>query len=543
MSIFTVIAGKIGIKKGANTAEVKASSTAAVAADEALVVAVSPNNTPVLPNGAATESTVAGLLTDTELRASPVPVADGGGSLTVDGPLTDAELRATAVPVSAASLPLPAGAATEATLAALAAEDFATQTTLAALLSAFNAEDFATEAKLEAVRVLLASLDAKDFATQTTLASLLSAFSAEDFATQTTLATMLTQAGFEARINTQGQKAMAASTPTVIASDQSPVSVRQTPATPSAAVTMQNAATATGNGTSIPVTGYGTATVEVTGTFSATITWEGSRDGGTTWYSIRAIKQSTGDVKSTATTTGLYAIGTPALTHIRARISAYTSGSVTAVGVAVNAPVRSNDFGVHLKDFAGNSMEVEHTVAVPANTQGILWHGKTLAGVAAVPSVLLDGDDSKWRVAIEGKVSVSPPEPPATSGGRILIYADNPAIVPGNQTRDTVFVIDDTKRLFIQQVIVGAEGDPTESGSTVRLFYSPDGGTTELFIQKFFVAGNSYTISFPNLDETRNGTKIDGVATAQGQLIVRRERQGGGNQEIDATVICYEDTP
>jgi hypothetical protein len=55
-------------------------------------------------------------LTDTQLRASPVEVADGGGALTVDGtvvvssvggtvavtgPLTDAELRASEVPVIA----------------------------------------------------------------------------------------------------------------------------------------------------------------------------------------------------------------------------------------------------------------------------------------------------------------------------------------------------------------------------------------------------------------------------------------------------------
>jgi hypothetical protein len=53
-------------------------------------------------------------LTDAELRATPVPVS---GTVTASGPLTDAQLRAAAVPVSAASLPLPAGAATEATLA------------------------------------------------------------------------------------------------------------------------------------------------------------------------------------------------------------------------------------------------------------------------------------------------------------------------------------------------------------------------------------------------------------------------------------------
>jgi len=43
------------------TAKVLAASTAAVAADPAIVVAVSPNNTPVLTNGAATETTFATL--------------------------------------------------------------------------------------------------------------------------------------------------------------------------------------------------------------------------------------------------------------------------------------------------------------------------------------------------------------------------------------------------------------------------------------------------------------------------------------------------
>lgn len=74
---------------------------------------------------------VTGPLTDTQLRATAVPVSDGGGSLTVDGtvavsgsvavtgPLTDTQLRATAVPVSVAALPLPAGAATETTLASI----------------------------------------------------------------------------------------------------------------------------------------------------------------------------------------------------------------------------------------------------------------------------------------------------------------------------------------------------------------------------------------------------------------------------------------
>lgn len=80
---------------------------------------------------------VTGPLTDVQLRASAVPISAASlplptgaateatllsidskltSPLSVIGPLTDAQLRASAVPVSAASLPLPSGAATEATL-------------------------------------------------------------------------------------------------------------------------------------------------------------------------------------------------------------------------------------------------------------------------------------------------------------------------------------------------------------------------------------------------------------------------------------------
>lgn len=58
-----------------------------------------------LPITAPSALSVAGPLTDAELRASAVPIS---------GALTDAQLRASAVPVSAASLPLPSGAATSA---------------------------------------------------------------------------------------------------------------------------------------------------------------------------------------------------------------------------------------------------------------------------------------------------------------------------------------------------------------------------------------------------------------------------------------------
>jgi hypothetical protein len=88
---------------------------ATLAALDAKVTTVDTDNVTVvssaLPTGAATAANQqTDALTDTQLRATPVPVS---------GPLTDTELRATAVPVSAASLPLPTGASTETTLAAI----------------------------------------------------------------------------------------------------------------------------------------------------------------------------------------------------------------------------------------------------------------------------------------------------------------------------------------------------------------------------------------------------------------------------------------
>jgi hypothetical protein len=75
----------------------------------------------------ATDATITGTVMMMEdaadtLRAATGDVTNGldvdvtrvQGSVAVTGPLTDAELRATAVPISAASLPLPAGAATAA---------------------------------------------------------------------------------------------------------------------------------------------------------------------------------------------------------------------------------------------------------------------------------------------------------------------------------------------------------------------------------------------------------------------------------------------
>jgi hypothetical protein len=106
----------------------------------------------------------------------------------------------------------------------------------------------------------------------------------------------------------------------------------------SGVTTLQSAATATGNGTALLLDRYTHVAVQVTGTFSATVAFEVTVDG-STWVAAACLDVS--DVnrthKATTTSAGVFTfdefIG---VIGLRARISAYTSGSVTVVANAVS---------------------------------------------------------------------------------------------------------------------------------------------------------------------------------------------------------------
>lgn len=114
------------VTDGTNNAAVKAASTAAGATDPALVVAVSPNNTVgitasslPLPTGAAQDSTLTGgtvrtKVTDGTNNAAVKAASTAAGA--TDPALVVAVSPNNTVAVSAASLPLPSGAAQDSTL-------------------------------------------------------------------------------------------------------------------------------------------------------------------------------------------------------------------------------------------------------------------------------------------------------------------------------------------------------------------------------------------------------------------------------------------
>jgi hypothetical protein len=118
------------------------------------------------------------------------------------------------------------------------------------------------------------------------------------------------------------------------ASAQTAISGRMTQGT-----ILQNGAVALGNGNTMDVRAFSTAVFYVTGTLtSMTITFEISPDLGTTWYSLSTIKSGTTTTATTTTATGGFTASVAGYTHIRARVSTYSSGTVTIKANAYSLP-------------------------------------------------------------------------------------------------------------------------------------------------------------------------------------------------------------
>lgn len=102
-----------------------------------------------------------------------------------------------------------------------------------------------------------------------------------------------------------------------------------------ALTTLQNAAAATGNGSTINTTGLSAVMIYTSGTFSATISFEVSVDG-TNFVSVVAGGVGTGSASGNTTASGTaFRVPVSGTQLFRARISSYTSGNVTVVGLGI----------------------------------------------------------------------------------------------------------------------------------------------------------------------------------------------------------------
>lgn len=95
-------------------------------------------------------------------------------------------------------------------------------------------------------------------------------------------------------------------------------------------VTLQNAAAATANGATMNVDGFKAVYVQITGTFVGTVTFETSLDGAT-WVATGLAAVATGTVATAPTAPGAWILTPNGTNLFRARVSAWTSGTITVL--------------------------------------------------------------------------------------------------------------------------------------------------------------------------------------------------------------------
>lgn len=96
---------------------------------------------------------------------------------------------------------------------------------------------------------------------------------------------------------------------------------------------LQSAAVATGNGTAVDITdgvngAFKILALQIVGITTATVTFEATIDG-INWVALRMTPIATGTVATTATADGVYQTDVTGFLQVRARVSAWTSGTIT----------------------------------------------------------------------------------------------------------------------------------------------------------------------------------------------------------------------
>jgi hypothetical protein len=179
-------------------------------------------------------------------------------------------------------------------------------------------------------------------------------------------------------------------------------------------LTMQSAAAATGNGTAFPTADYATMGMQVTGTFVGTVTFEGTVDN-TNWVAVQVANLNDGSVTTTATAEGIFACSVAGLRQVRARISDWTSGTITVVGFGTSA-----GGGMSLAD-----------IDVAASETVVLGAGAASIGKLGANSGVDIGDVDVTSIAA-GETHIG------EVGGSSIVVSVTPAITSGAYTANDI---------------------------------------------------------------------------------------------------------
>ena len=302
------------ITDGTNTATVKAASTAAIAADKAIVVAISPNNTV-----AATQSGTWNIGSITTLPSIPT-------GANVIGGVTQSGTWNVGLSTGANTIGI-VNQGTAATLANAWSFKITDATNGPAAVKAASTAAIATDPAL----VVAISPNNTVAVTSATLA------------TNATLTggTQLTQIGngtTTAAIKAASTAAVAADPALVVAispNNTIPVSMSNTDTLATGSIT---------NTQSVAVNSQGRSTVgmALTGTWTGTVVFEKSIDG-TNWVSAYVAIPGTGSVVTSATANGTFEFGSAGYQQFRVRGSTVASGSLT---VSLNSSTGVGDVAI-----------------------------------------------------------------------------------------------------------------------------------------------------------------------------------------------------
>jgi hypothetical protein len=237
----------------------------------------------------------------------------------------------------------------------------------------------------------------------TASAASLATIAAEDFATETTLAAASVDlASIDAKVPSQGQALMAASSPVVIASNQStiPVTAITADLTASGTITTQNlvpagAATAGSAVLSGTLNGQSSALVQVTGTYTGALSLQVTANG-TTWVTVGGTPfqdVNTGVLSATivSATQGIFRIGIQGALQYRitglaamtgtATIAIRTSVSNRSVTLESAIPAGTNIIGALSANQSSNVAQINGVVPLMGN--GITGTGSIRVTVAS----------------------------------------------------------------------------------------------------------------------------------------------------------------
>jgi len=201
--------------------------------------------------------------------------------------------------------------------------------------------------------------------------------------------------------------------------------------------TLQNAAGAVGNGTSMDVSGLAVATLDVQGTFVATVVFEGSVDD-TVWYPLNATNLGTGLIASSTTGNGVFQISVAGLKSIRARISAWTSGTITVKGRGT--PLAASEKAVSITGSLANvpidiKANIETTTSAPV--VGVKTVTATAAEIFAGASakasrrkLIIKNEDSILRFRIGSSSVTQQTGFPVEPGASVEFQFDPTVVVP-----------------------------------------------------------------------------------------------------------------